>query len=250
MDLRLYLRVLWRFRLLVAAGLLCALTLAFFSVMRVSADGIEYRQTQLWGANMRLLVTQKGFPEGRLYAQTPSESGEVVDQPSALGIPIADPGRFNALAILYAELASSDPVRQLMLRDGPFAGKVVARAMRDEQSGTPLPLIDVTAVSSSPRGAVALALRSAAALDAFIAAQQRANDVPPTDRVVVETIVRPRGATVFQPRSKTMSIVVFLAVMLATIGLAFLLENMRPRRREVGAPVQPPVLGTEHRRTA
>jgi hypothetical protein len=249
-DLRLYLRVLWRFRLLVAAGLLIALTLAFFSVMRVGPDGIEYRQSQLWGANMRLLVTQKGFPEGRLYAQPPSESGEIVDQAAALGIPIADPGRFNALAILYAELASSDPVRQLMLRDGPVLGKVVAQAMRDEQSGTPLPLIDLTAVSNTPQGAMGLAVRSAEALDTFITAQQKANDVPATDRVVIETIVRPRGATVFQPRSKTMAIVVFLAVMLATVGLAFLLENMRPRQREAAATVQPPLLGSEQRRTA
>jgi hypothetical protein len=249
-DLKLYARVLWRFRLLVAGGLLLALALAFLSVMRVSPDGVEYRQSQLWSADMRLLVTQSGFPEGRLYAQPPLKPGEQPDQAAALGIPIADPGRFNHLAILYAELAASDPVRQLMLRDGPVRGKIVARPLRDEQSGTLLPMIDLTAVSDSPQDAVGLALRTAKALDAFLDSEQRANDVPATDRVVIQSIVTPRGANVFQPRSKTMAMVVFLAVMLATVGLAFLLENMRPRRRELGAPVQPPVLGAEHRRTA
>ena len=36
----------------------------------------------------------------------------------------------------------------------------------------------------------------------------------------------PRRAEIFRPRSKTMPIVIFLAVMFATVGLAFLLENV------------------------
>jgi hypothetical protein len=93
-----------------------------------------------------------------------------------------------------------------------------------------------------------LALRGSKALNTFIARQQRANNVPPEDRVVVQTIVQPRGARLFQPRSKTMPIVVFLVVMFAIVGLAFVLESITPRPTEVGAPREPDLAETAKRR--
>jgi hypothetical protein len=253
-DFNLYVRVLWRFKLLVVAGLVLALALALLSTVRVGGDGVTYREPELWSSNLRLLVTQSGFPEGRLYAQEsvrPGEEATTDGEASAEpGIPVADPARFNALAILYAELAASDPVRQVMRRDGPVRGKIVATALRDEQSGTLLPLVDLAAISTSPREAALLAQRGANALNTFLQEQQRANDVPAADRVIVQTIVQPRGALLFQPRSKTMSIVVFLVVMLAIVGLAFLLENLRPRVREAGGPRETDFADAAARRTA
>ena len=41
----------------------------------------------------------------------------------------------------------------------------------------------------------------------------------------------PKAPQIFQPRPRTMSILVFLATMLVTVGLAFLLENLRPHPR-------------------
>ena len=243
MDLQLYARVLWRFKFIVLLGLLLALALSLLSTVRVTSDGIKYRDQELWSSTMRLLVTQSGFPEGRLYAQEPPKPGEdpATTPPigTQSGIPVVDPGRFNNLAILYAELATSDPVRLLMRRDGPVRGQIVATALRDDRSGTLLPMIDLAAISTSPRGAIALALRSADALNRFIARQQRANNVPAADRVVVQTIEQPKGARLFQPRSKTMPIVVFLVVMFAIVGLAFLLESVKPRSGEVGTPREP-----------
>jgi capsular polysaccharide biosynthesis protein len=126
-----------------------------------------------------------------------------------------------------------------MLQDGPIHGQIAATAVRDDASGVLLPLIDLVAISTSRREAAILARRSASALDMYVARQQTANNVPTSDRVVVRTIDEPRVPQVYQPRSKTMAIVVFLAVMLATVGLAFLLENLRPRVRVVAdAPEQ------------
>ena len=93
-----------------------AIALAMLSVVRVSSDGLTYRQTELWTSTTRLGVTQKGFPWGRLLAQDPPDRDAGA---AALGIPLADPNRLNNLTILYAELATSDPVRRLMRRDGP-----------------------------------------------------------------------------------------------------------------------------------
>lgn len=228
MDFRLYARVLWRFRLLVLLGVILATTLATLSLVRVSADGFTYRQPELWSSTTRVGITQTGFPWGRLFAQEFSE-----EEPSDLGIPVADPNRLNNLTVLYSELAMSDPVRRLMRQDGPVRGKIIATPLVRGDNRIMLPLIDLTAIATSPREAMSLAIRSAGALEKYVRQQQGANEVPPADRVVVEAVMQPKGALIYQPRSKTMPIVVFLAVMLATSGLAFLLENLRPRDREL-----------------
>jgi hypothetical protein len=234
-DLQLYARVLWRFKVIVLLGLVLALTLALLSTVRVGRNGATYRSPELWSSSIRLLVTQRGFPEGRLYAQVPIPPGEINPPAIDSSAPVVDPARFNSLAILYSELATSDAVRQLMRKQGPIPGQIVATPLRDERSGTLLPLLDLSAVSTSPGAAIVLARRGAAALNRFVADQQRVNNVPPDDRVVLTTIVQPKGAQLFQPRSKTMPIVVFLVVMFAVVGLVFLLESVRPRSRQAEA---------------
>lgn len=236
MDFQLYARVLWRFRVLVVCGVLLASTLALLSVVQVSADGLKYRQKELWSSTMRVGVTQKGFPWGRLFALEPTQTGEANPNSQDPGIPVADPNRLNNLAVLYAELAMSDQVRTLMRQEGgPVAGKIIATPLVRGEARIPLPLIDVTAIAISPVSAIKLAKRNASALGAYVRQQQRENSVPASDRVVVEPIMSPRRATVYQPRSKTIPIVVFLAVMLGTCGIAFLLENVRPRPSEPDA---------------
>jgi hypothetical protein len=225
MDLGLYGRVIWRFKMLVVVGLLLALTVAILSTVRIGSDGVSYRQTELWSSQTRLGVTQNGFPWGRLLAgqatpDTTNRRGE---------IPIAEPGRFVDLAVLYAELATSDDVFRLIRKSGPMRGQVIATQLRSPGSGAMLPLIELMAISSSPRNAVQLARRSSAALKTYVQEEQRANHVPISDRVVLEELLQARSAAVFQPRSKTLPVVIFLALMFATVGLAFLLENLRPR---------------------
>lgn len=242
MDFRLYARVLWRFRLFVACGFLLATVLATLSVVRISVDGITYRQSELFSSTARVGVTQSGFPWGRLFAQEPTED----NRPQDLGIPVADPNRLNNLAVLYAELAMSDPVRQLVRRQGRLPGQVTATPLVRGDNRIMLPLIDLTAIATTRRGAMTLASRTAVALETYVREQQAANEVPPADRVVIEEVERPRRALIYQPRSKTMPIVVFLAVLLATSGIAFLLENVRPRSREPGAAA-PDLLERERR---
>jgi hypothetical protein len=236
MDFRMYGRVIWRFRLIVAAGFVVALLLATLSVVRIGPHGVTYRHSQLWSTTMRLIVTQRGAPEVRLYAQKPVTSSSPTPSSADPSISVADPARFNTLALLYAQFATSDPVRQLTLAKGRIPGQIIATALRDSDSGVMMPLIDLTAISTSAPNAVALARNSAAALDGYLSGQQRTNNVPVADRAMLRTIVAPRLPQVYQPRSKTMAIVVFLAVMLATIGVTFVLENLRPRVRVLQEP--------------
>jgi hypothetical protein len=246
MDFKLYAAVLWRFRIVVAAGFVVAVALAFLATVKVTPHGIEYRQTELWSSGARLLVTQQGFPEGRLFAQSPTVPGQQTTTVDKNGIPVADPNRFNALAILYADLATSDQVRALINNGRPVRGQILATPLRDDQSGTLLPLIDLTAISTTPQDAIVLADKGVRALQTYLESRQKANGVPEADRAVVQQLVEPRGARLFRPRAKTMPIVVFAAVMFATIALAFLLENMRPRARKLTAPAPETAL----RRTA
>ena len=240
MDFRLYARVLWRFRLLVLLGLILALTLATLSFVHIGTNGVTYHESELWASTTRVLVTQKGFPEGRL-SSTPVE-------PQAA---VVDPARFNNLAVLYAELATSDQVRKLMRRDGPLRGRVIATpVVAGGDFRTQLPMIDLLAISTSPRAAIQLAQRSATALGTYIRDEQSASNVPETDRAIIAPVVRPATAEVFRPRSKTMPVVVFVAVMSVTVGLAFLLENLRPRGPGASAATEPELARQPTRRTA
>ncbi len=170
------------------------------------------------------------------------------NQPQDLGIPVADPNRLNNLAVLYAELAMSDPVRAARADSrGRSADEIIATPLVRGDNRIMLPLIDLTAIAETRRGAMVLASRTARALETHVREQQAANEVPPADRVVIEEVMRPKGALVYQPRSKTMPIVVFLAVMLATSGIAFLLENVRPRSRAPGRRRRPARARTPHR---
>jgi hypothetical protein len=232
MDFGLYVRVLWRFRVIVLLGVLLAVTLAALSLVRIGTDGVSYRQKELFATTTRLLVTQAGFPEGRLYGQVPSATVEPTS-------PVVDPGRFNNLAVLYTELATSDAVRLLMLREGPIRGKIIATpVVGGGEFKTQLPMIDLTAIATSPGAAVRLAQRSASALTVYVRDQQRASRVPVADRAVIQPVIRPGEVELFQPRSKTMPMVVFVAVMFITVGLVFILENLRPRLREPGMAAQ------------
>jgi hypothetical protein len=240
-DFRLYADVVSRHRKLVMYGLCLAFALALLTMFRVGLDGVGYRQSEEWSSTSRLGVTQQGFPWGRLLAQdasslTPAEA-------KRLGIPFADPNRFKDLAFLYAELADSDPVLRLMLRSGPIDGKVIAEPVIAE-NGITLPLIDVTALAGSPAEATALSRRAATALTMYVSQQQGRNNVPASDRVVVQKLLRAEEATIVKPRPKSIPLVVFFVVIAGTIGLAFLLENLRPsvqlvESREESVPIEP-----------
>ena len=226
MDFRLYADVVSRHRKVVAYGLGLAFVLALLAMVSIGPGGIGYRQSEEWSSTSRIGVTQRGFPWGRLFAQD-AESLTPAEQARRLGIPIADPNRFKDLAFLYAELATSDPVRRVMLRSGPIDGEVAAEPVIAE-NGITLPLIDVTATAASSGEAIAIAQRAANALDRYVEQQQRSNRVPASDRVVLLKVLRAEEATLTKPRPKTIPVVVFLFIAAGTIGLAFLLENLRP----------------------
>jgi hypothetical protein len=227
-DIELYLRVLWRFRWLMIAGFLLAVALAFLSVVRVSPGGsptFSFREDEEWVSRALLLVTEHGFPLG----QTRLEGEEDTSVSMA--------ARFAELATIYARLATSDQVRDLMLQKGPIDEDkelIEAAAVLSNQwnsNSPPLPLISISAYATTGKRAEELALRATAAFRQYLAAEQDANEIPVKNRVVVSEVNRSVPPEVLAGRSKTLPVVVFLTIMLAVVGIAFLIENLRPRVR-------------------
>jgi hypothetical protein len=238
MDLTLHLRVLWRFRLVVAVGLLAAIALALFSYVRVGFGGrhgitVAYRQHQQYVAYTQILVTQTGFPEGRSVVIPPTDAAPA--SPSQQQF--ADPSRFTSLALLYAKLIDTDPVWRIARRDGPLGGKIEAAALpaTDNGNGDALPVLSVASIANSKRAAIELGRRLTDAFVVYIDREQADNGIRPRNRVKLDVVKAPEGAKVFAARSKALPIVVFASMLFATFALAFVLENMRPRVRMVEA---------------
>lgn len=247
MDLQLYWRVLKRFRLLVLIGVMLGASLAILSYVRFEfTDGgidVIHRQTETWQSQSRVFVTDRGFPWGRT-------NPEYVVDPKGEAPPFqsADAGRLSSLAVLYAELANGDPVKRLLRRRAIIAtpsdpalvaipGLVeVSSVPGPAFSGSPiLPLINIRAIDTTPEGAIDLAKAATEALVTFIRTQQSAASIDPQERVLVQVISEADSARLIGTRGKTLPIVVFVSVMIAFIGLAFVLENVRPRFPKLAA---------------
>ena len=239
MDLRLYLRVIWRFRIIVGLGLILACALSFFSYAKVTFKGgspkISYRQSQTWQATSLVFLTQKGFPYG--YTILPyTQSGKTVNGAPPNVVPkYASPGTFTQLAIYYAPFAQSDAFRTLLRERTHTPGIVQAHEIIDPTLRQAIPYIDIVGYSTSSAGAVELADIGSEVFSQYIIRQQNANGVPPKQRVVAQVASRAQTASISTGRKKTTPIVIFLTVLIAAIGLSFVLENLRPRIRELDA---------------
>lgn len=233
MDLQLILRVLWRFKIIVGAGLALAIALATLSYVHVSLSSphFKYRQAEQWESLSTLFVTSQGFPWGEIGVDPPPVGdGEKPLSAQDIG---PDPGHLVSLAALYVQLATSDPVIQLMERDGPLDGELQAFPVASGQNGDgqELPMVTMSALAETPEKARKLAGRHADAFVRYLEREQQSARIPEGERVVVDVVRRPQEPTLLEARKKTRPAVVFVAVMIAVFGLAFALENLRPRVR-------------------
>jgi len=233
-DLSLFLRVIWSRKWIMACGLVLAGMLAFLSFVRIDLHGknhFKYRQDQQWASYTTLFVTQHGFPWGTL--------GTTTDVGGASATHATDPSRFISLALIYSQLIPTDAVRQIMLRQGPIKGSIQAAALTDpSNTNDALPLISIAGIAKTPGDATTLVDRATSAFLAYLSRQQSSAGTPPNQRVVVQVINKPGRPKLLQDRSTTLPIVVFATMLLASIALCFILENLRPRVRVMTAEAQ------------
>lgn len=195
--------------------MILALVLAGLSFFKVTFDdgkpGIAYRQSETWTSSTRLAVTQAGLP---------------------IGTPVA--ADLQGFALVVANLADSDAVQGMAARSTQILGAVDAQPEIDPLTQNVLPFIKVNAFATTPAQAVALSDGAAKALQTYVKRQQDAARLSMAQRVSLPVINRASAASLSAGRRKTTPIVIFLTVMIAAIGLAFILENLRPRVHQVG----------------
>jgi hypothetical protein len=231
MDLERYVRVAWRFKYLVAAGFLLAGVMAVLAVARPSYEHgpkLTYRDPPTYKSSATLLITQQGFPWGRsVSAYLPGD--QKTGQPS---VPANDPVRLATLTGLYAQLATSDQVNERLSpqerRDGTITVSAVP-APAYTQSGV-LPLLKLEATAPTRPEAVTLATRATAAFQDWLREEQDRGSVAEGERVVVDVVSKASTPSIATSPKKTTGVVVFLAIMAAVLGVAMVLENLRPRK--------------------
>lgn len=193
-------------------GLTLAVALAIFSVAHVSSDGLSYRSAEVWQSTTTLLLTRHGNT-------------------------FAAPTSYSPLTDLYSQLANSDAVRKGMLKAGAAKDwKITATPVAPTfNPGAVLPVISLAGEASTPRDAVKATKLGREAFLEYVSRQKGSAGIE-----VIQNATPPKLAV---PRSKTLPIIVFLAMLSATIALAFILENTRPARATFEYRLREPVVG-------
>jgi hypothetical protein len=234
-DLALFFRVLWRFRIIVAAGILIAIALSSLSFVRVTFKGgtphIAYRQQQTWQSQETFLITAHGVPWAKL------NNADGVGQ-----------GGLAGLSAFYAQLANSDAVQALLRKSGPVDGSMVAAPAVDNVTSirAPLPFVSIQGLAASQAKAVDIARRGAEAFRTYVIDQQNSASIPPDNRVEIQVLSSAKKAVLLQGRKKTLPIVILMTILIATVGLAFILENLRPRVRPLQAESTADLVANRH----
>jgi hypothetical protein len=238
MDLRRHLRVLWRFRGVLAAGLVLSTSLAALSIYRIDfVHGrvhATYRKAVVYGSRSVLYITQRGFAEGRIMAPAEQDPVQVQD-PRVLQHTLAteqrfaDPDRFAVLATIYARLLSSDRLKALIPDFSPDATLTSAALTTGNgfQRKT-LPLLAIRTRSTSPALARRINGEAIATLKDYIRAHQDASKVRVQDRVRLTVLDPPSVPAVVEPRPYTLAMVAFLLTMLLAVAIAYAWENLFP----------------------
>jgi hypothetical protein len=234
MNLERHLRVLWNHKLVVVIGLIAGTLLAFLAAFQISTDGLTRRGSEVWSSSSQVMVTQQGFPWGRVTLPANDLPGEEPSGPAAEGengIQFADPTRFANLALLYSVISYSDQVRA-RLPEKPTAGQIQAIPLDPTNSGSAfLPIISLTTQADTPEKAVSLNRHTFEGLQNLLVSEQEASNIPQKNRVLLSQLNKPQAPVLVEGRSMTSSILAFLLCSIAAVALAHILEGLRVARR-------------------
>ena len=227
MDLNRFLAVLRRFWGLLAAGAVVALLLTLVATAKVEikngAPSVAYRKSEQWASETRLLLTQPQFNAARLQ-----EKG--VDPATALNLQSSSDARLPGFASLYSNYVTSDAVQKVVLHRTRLKGALESSVVQvSPTNDSLLPIISIVGVADTPADSVKLAVSARQTLAAYVDRQQSEQGVPTTGRVQLTVLNAADLPKLIRPHSKTLPVAVFLVVLFAFVGLAFMLENLRPR---------------------
>jgi capsular polysaccharide biosynthesis protein len=213
MDLSLFLAVLWRSRRLMIVGVVLAAVLAVLAYGRPGISGgkptLKPRGAEVWQSESQLLIAQAGFP----YRQ----SAEATEPARSMG----------SLSPIYANLANGGLVQAEIRRQFGPTGSVKAQEDVDLAAATFLPFVTFTATAPAPGEATRLANGAASVFKAFVARQQAATGVPAARRIQLAVVEPGTNAKLVEGHKLSIPILVFVAILIGTIALILIRENLR-----------------------
>ena len=250
MDLRRHIQVLWRFRAIVAGGVVLGIVMAILASFSVSFSGgpkLEWRSDQTYGSVSTLFVTQTGFPWGRVTlpepALVPGADPAVQPDPETMDEKTrreyAAPERFSDLAVVYSYLARSDQVRAL-IRPQTAPDQIVITPVQNPSTGAGLPLLLIETHAKSQEMAVKVNEASIEALRQYLREQQDEAEIPDGARVRIQVLNPPMPAGVTEGRTYMGSVIALILAVAGAIALAYLLENLRASRDQTPNAWNPP----------
>jgi hypothetical protein len=248
MNLERHLRVLWRRRLLVATGFVLACILAFLTAFSVTADGPKRRGSEVWSSSSQILVTQQGFPWGRVVLPdsskvTGDQATTVPDTSVGDKIRYADPTRFVNLALLYSVISHSDDVRA-RLRGHPKPDQIQTTLLDPTNSGNSyLPIIQLTTKASTAAEALSLNRQTFDGLKSLLTAEQDSNGITGPNRVLLSVLNHPSAPAIVEGRSLTSAMLAFIMAIIATIAFAHIAEAISMARGRRATPEAEPEAG-------
>lgn len=251
-------RALRRFWWVLVLGAVIALVAGLSARFSISLfpPSLDEKEEISYTASSRLLVSSAEAPYIRsqktTFVEQPNRGGDEeteaptdeTEEPSADGasataVPFVTAPDLNTLARvanLYPLIIESDQVADFRQeRYGDLPGIVtatgiysVATANRVELSE--IPVIQLVSVAGTPDDAIALADKTAKSFIGWMGEEQKAANILPEDRIVVQQMTVPRGAVASEGPSTTLPVLVFLVVFAAFCVLAILLDRLIPLR--------------------
>jgi hypothetical protein len=247
MSLARHAAVLWRFRAVMVVGLLLGLLLAILASYKPTFSGgpkLEPRGSETWTSDSALLVTQPGFPEGRVVLPTAAGAGAAGAAGAGAAAPVekkgaikfADPNRFTFLADFYTQMAGSDQVRRRI--PGKPKPEQIQVSLVPGTAGTPvLPIIKLTTNAGTAAAARALNVAMMQALRSELAAAQAKNGIAAGDRVQLASFNAASTPILTAARSRTASILALMLAIIGSIAVAHILASLRPGTEAEGEPL-------------
>lgn len=233
MELERHLGVFWRHRRLLGIAALLGLVLAFVAAFKVPE--MKRRGETVYSSTSTIMVTQAGFPWGRVVLPGSADVPGATDAPttgdsstkSDNQIDFADPGRFSNLATVYSILAHSDEIR-LRLKQKVTSEQITAAPLDVNGRGDQfLPMIDITTTDKTAAAAFDLNSATIKALNDYLVEQMDSNNVPRRQRVELTTINKPTPPILVEGPSFAPPMLAFLLAMIAGISVCYILENFK-----------------------
>jgi hypothetical protein len=172
-----------------------------------------------------LIITQEAFPYGRAVPQYSGGSAKT----GAPAAPVGNQSYMSSLAPIYAAIANGTQLQQRIRQVAPVSGSVTAAQVSDPVTSTDLPFVQLTAVAPTSKDASALAVGAASVLTTYVQEEQNKAGIAPSDRVLLSPVQTGDNAQLISHQKLTTPVLIFVAIACATFGLAFILENARPR---------------------